>query len=383
MKTKRLAVLEIGSDTITLIVQNNKYTNNILFKGARHYEGFANGEFFKKEEIYFSILDLINECGVPVLPESILVGVPGEFTTVVCKEVTKKFDSLRAVTDADVVDILIAGNTYDNRSDYNTINAAPIKFTLDSGKQTITPVGVHSSRISGYISYILCECSFLYFFKSIAKRLGVKFEFTSTILAEVLHIIPSKLRDETGTLFLDIGYLSTTLAYANGDGILYMTSFSLGLGYMAAYISEGMEIPFEHGKALIPKINLYIANFNDNTYSITVGSRAYDYDIRTVNEIASGTIELITRTINRAIKQTEINIPRTVNVLLTGSNLAELPGAKEFIAHEIGRQVSVVRPALMHFDKLSLSGVASLIIEQQQQIEIKKPFLKKIFGRKK
>ena len=46
MTPKKAAVLDIGSDCITLVIQDNKYADNFIFKASAAYDGFMDGEFF-------------------------------------------------------------------------------------------------------------------------------------------------------------------------------------------------------------------------------------------------------------------------------------------------------------------------------------------------
>lgn len=374
MGAKRLAVLDIGSDAITLVLQDSKYENNILFKGAVEYSGYQDGEFFYTEEIVNAIHSLVAQCEEVafVKPDSFLIGVPGEFTTVICKNVTAGFEEPRAVTADDLDALLEKGNTYDNHNAYKTINAAPIHYVLENGKRSMCPVGEVTASVSAYISYVLAERKFLRLFDSMADALNVHFEYTSTILAEGMFVVPEAERDK-GVILLDVGYISSTLAYLKGDGILYMSSFSLGGGHLAADLNLYRKIPFAEAKELVSKINLNRMPSETDEYSVSVKGRAYTHNMQLVNEVADYTLGQIAETVEKAIAAAVPEIPPFVSILLTGSGICQTAGAKEYIQAATERGVRILSPELLQFNKPAGSAVAGLIGVQGRQIAAVQP----------
>ena len=51
MGNKKTAVLDIQSDTITLVMQDKKFSDSFSFHDSRSYSGFQNGEFLNKDEL--------------------------------------------------------------------------------------------------------------------------------------------------------------------------------------------------------------------------------------------------------------------------------------------------------------------------------------------
>ncbi|MDR0696965.1 MAG: hypothetical protein LBF68_05470 [Christensenellaceae bacterium] len=377
MKSRRLAVLDIGSDVITLIVQDNKNTN-ILYKGSKTYAGFGQGWFFDEEGLFNAIRSLTRECRIIAgAPEYILVGVPGEFSTVVCKYVSTSFYTKRMITPDDAEALLARGDTYKKHTAFQSICYFPINYILDNGEETMYPIGKNSESIGANVSYILADRRFITFFDAIANVLDMRFEFTSSVTSEVLHIIPPDIRDE-GVILLDIGYISSVVAFAKGDGIIHMATFSLGLGHIAGYLWNYIDMPFNHALALSHKINLNLCSNDEDTYSITIDNKSYVYKIKTVNEIASFAMSLITNTLKNVLNA-RAEIPAYTPILLTGSGLSETIGAKEFIANETSRRVTIIRPASIQFDKPSQSSMVGLMREQKRIYKKQKSFIKRFF----
>ncbi|MDR0751999.1 MAG: hypothetical protein LBF12_05425 [Christensenellaceae bacterium] len=379
MRSRRLAVLDIGSDVITLIVQDSKNANNILFKGSKTYAGYGQGWFFNEEGLFNSLRSLIRECRIIAgAPEHILIGVPAEFSTAICKNISTSFYSRREITSDDIDSLLSRGDVYKKHPTYRSVCHFPVNYLLEDGIETMYPVGKTSSTLAATVSYVLADRRFIDFFNAIANVLNTKFEYTSSVQSEILHIIPPDVRDE-GILLLDIGYISSVLAYARGDGIVHMASFSLGLGHIAGYLWQYIDMPFNHALALSHKLNLNLFSDDDDTYSIAINNKSYVYKIKTVNEIACYALNLITNTVKNALLSASGIIPTYTPILLTGSGISDAIGAKEFISKETSRHVTIIKPSSIQFDKPSQSSMVGLLREQNRIYQKQKSNIRRFF----
>src|SRR5699024_1668155 len=88
----------------------------------------------------------------------------------------------------------------------------------------------------------------------ISEYAGVRFEYMSDMLSEVMYVVPEHMRD-AGALVVDAGYISTGIAYAYGDGILGLKSFSMGKGHIAAELTMQAGIPYDIALKLVDKLN--------------------------------------------------------------------------------------------------------------------------------
>ena len=227
MSAKKVAVLDIGSDAVTLVMQDLKYANNFAFKASVEYDGFQDGEFFDMEELFRVVDSLVRECEASAFCEldEIMVGVPGEFTSIVCKMVEQELGAERKITDRDLDALYALGNNHNGEAGYTCISASPVYYVLDDSDYTITPAGRTASKIACLMSYAVCENSFISLFNRISESVRVPFVYASAMLAEVMYVVPEKYRDE-GVILADVGYISTSVAYAMGDGILHSAAFS-------------------------------------------------------------------------------------------------------------------------------------------------------------
>lgn len=370
MSAKKMAVMDISGDVITLVVQDNKYVDNFLFKRSVGYDGYMDGEFLDVSALFKTVDGLIKDCQNDIFSTltDVWVGVPGEFTTVVVKNVQKSLGGMRKVTQRDADLLLEENDAFKDNPNFVAINASPIYYAGDDGKRTIGPVGITTTTLTACVSYILCERSFYDLFNKMAEKIGVTFEYSSSVLAEVMFVVPDSDRDN-GIILADIGYITSTVAYAKGDGILHSVAFSAGSGHIAGDLITCMEdMPYSHAKEIVKKLNLNINPSDDDEYSVSVDGETFNYPIKEVNEISICRVQDIATRVTEAIARSRVPVRPDAPILLTGSGLATVTGAKEILENTTGRAVRIIASDIPEFNKPKYSSIAGLIRVQQKKM---------------
>ncbi len=369
MASKKMATLCVNSDSVTLIVQDNKYDNNFIYKTTLPFEGYMNGEFTDVESLYNAVKNLVDECRAVAFcdPKQILVGVPGAFTTVVNKMVTLDFGTVRKVTEKDIDALCDIGNTYADSSSYKTISASPIYYTAEKHNNTMNPLIITSDKIKCYMSYSLCETKFIDCFDELGKLIGIEFEYHSAIMAQAMYVVEQDFRDD-GVVMVDVGFTSTTVAFLKGDGILHQTSFSLGGGTIAADLYLKQDIIFAHANALVNKVNLNLNPSDEETYFVDVGGKKKHYNIKDTNMFIANRVENIANHIVKALEISKEEIDKNAVLLLTGSGISNMAGAKEIISDICNREVAVIAANMPILDKPKDSCMAGLVLFQQRRV---------------
>lgn len=367
MYSKKTAVLDIASDTITLVMQDRKFSGSFAFHDSCSYSGFQDGEFLDKDELIGAIRSLIDRCRKTTFSDidEIMVGVPAEFSLATLAEKEVDFSLPRKVTEKDVDDLI--SDPPASNEEYTVISAAPVWFIADSGRAEITPYGITTTKLKCMMSYVYCVNSFIALFDKIAEYAGVKFEYMSDMLAEVIYVVPESLRD-TGALVVDAGYISTGVAYAYGDGLLGLKAFSSGKGHIAAELTLEAGIPYDAALTLVGKLNFNLHPVGGEKYFVTTNDGNKEYDISKINEIAGRKVEELARGILSAADSFAFALPEDAKIILTGSCFENMPGAKEIIERVTGRSVERVQPTVAPFNKAAYSSLAGLINAQTKKI---------------
>jgi cell division protein FtsA len=382
MLVNKTAVMQIGSLSISIALQDGKNPNNSIFKKTQKYAGFQDGEFLDEnsndeKSLVSAIKSVVEDCRrkTQIAIDEILVGIPAEFTAIALKDVEVDFDAQKVVTGEDVDNLIIGGNTYENHPLYEALNGSIISYMCDN-KKVPCPIGMQASKISATVSYVLMEKKLGDRLNQIADGLNVKFTFVSVAHAIASYIITQEQRDR-GVILLDSGAISTTVAYIKGDGIVHQRAFSTGGENIAAdihIVSDG-ETPYEHAVELLAKLNLNLVPNVDEEYTISYKGQSFSYLMENINEIAACRVFDIAETAQRAIDTSQTPINPYTEILLTGSGLSTIGGARDIISKVTNRRAKTISSDILQFNKPSQTGIAALILMQQQKFLYKKPSL--------
>lgn len=382
-----MAILDFGSGKIDVLIGERGVNNTICINGMGEcdYAGFEGGEWFEPEQLGYAIGHAINnaETNSRTKIKRLYVGVPGEFTTVVCRDVSISLTKKRKVTEADVDMLHEQGDVFDSDPDYTVINIGPVYYTLDDERRLVQPVGLTGNKLSGHISYILAENRFIHFIGKILSEIGIEsVEYVSSMLAEDLLLFDDITRDQYVVL-IDVGYITTSVAVGRGDGLLGLYNFSLGGGHITGDLAMAFGISFSQAEILKRKVVLSLNASEADVYEITDRDTRIPFPAKTVNEIVMERIKLIASTIEKCLSKCEYDYPDYIPYHLTGGGLSYLKGARDYLSKRLNKPVEIVSPSFPPFSRPHMStciGLMDMVLDQQPAVK-KKGFFARLFGK--
>ena len=289
----------------------------------------------------------------------VFVGVPGEFCVCYTTDVTLTLDKRRKVKDTDIQALMKKGSK--KHPAYSTINNSAIYYILDDNKRVINPIGKNTSKLTAKICYMMAENNFLDFISKILNELGIKHMiFLSASLAEMNYLLPPDVRDRYA-LLADIGYISTSVMLGQGDGLLFLNSFSMGGGHITGDLYQVLKIPFGEAESIKRKLVLNWQTHENDTYEVMGKEFINTYSARAVNEIAEARIEVIANYIQKCIDKCEYEFPDYLPLYVTGGGLCYIKGIKDFLSKKLGRKVEIIAPGLAQNNRPDYSSEISLL----------------------
>jgi len=380
--TKDIAVLDVNSRLISAIVGSKRAQSVFGIKSLveKQHQGYENGEWFDQNDTVdiakSVLLDAMKSADSRT--KKLFIGVPAEFVTVVTKEVGIRLDRQRRVIDDDIDYLLKKGDDFDTDK-YLTINTSAIYYSVNDDEKIYNDVrDMEATKVDACVSYMLCEKSFVKMFDEVAASLGfTDVRYVATCWAECMTLLEKEQRDSVYML-IDIGYLSSSVCIAKGEGILEMKSFSMGGAHICADIYEALEVPFdmaEEAKRLVD-INL---NYNDEAVLVGDGENVvYATD---ACEIAKNRLDVFADVISDIFKEIEEDAPSYMPVYLTGEGVASMRGAKKYLSEQLGKNIEIVTPKLPGFVKPDDCSKASLLVMADNLSKFNfGAFIKKIFN---
>ncbi|MBQ8451346.1 MAG: hypothetical protein IJ538_01005 [Clostridia bacterium] len=369
------AIIDIGSSSIVTLVGENGVngTFNILGRGNVSYAGFQNAEFLEPENLKFAMASSISyaEMQSDLKITEVFVGVPGEFCSCVTKSVDLTFPKPKRVTEFDVENIFKSGSNFTNPN-YSLINHSVIYYDIDDVKKVIDPIDMKAKKVSGHISYILADVKFLKLMKEIFAELRITVAgYVSSILAEVLYLFEPSVRDKY-VLLVDCGYITTNVALARGNALLFLNSFSMGGGYITSDLSQCLKISFAEAKRLKRKVVLGWNAKPTDKYQVEGDEQMLTYQAKVTNEIVADRVEMIADYIQKCLDRCIYAIPEFLPIYLTGGGLCHIVGANHLLSNKLKRKVEITTSRDLNrikpFDA-SEEGLLNLVLNNEDLLD--------------
>ncbi len=363
MRKNGVCILDIGSKGITALVGERGINNTFLIKGETYleYDGFSDGRFFSEEKLKDVLFEAANEIKevTRTLPETIFVGVPGEFTSVTVKEGRISFPRKKKITELDVDSLFDAAFKLSSSSK-TLINRSAILYELDDHRRLANPVGQFCEVLKGKLSFIECDNYFIDSIVPTLKKSGFKnVECVSSPLATALYLINPETRDRVA-LLADVGYITTTVSVIQGDGIIYEKTFDYGGGYITAALTEKLDVDFSVAEGIKRKINLSTLR-SEGVYDLIDTPDGNYFDAEQVKQIVKESLDTLCEEISSFLESADFILPEYVPLSITGGGIAYIRGAKEHVSGRLNMVVQVVAPSVPLMDKPIRSSVLSLL----------------------
>ena len=374
MARKNIAVLDFGTSHISVMIGDRGAGNGFDIRGYSNisYAGFMDGEFLEPEKLASEVQQVLAlaENNARVQITHLYIGVPAEFSAVVVKKAELNFYESHKITDQDISDLFDSIEDVESE-EHSIINRAPIYYVLDDNLKIIKPKGKYTTTFSGVISFVLAENKFIQTVQKILSPLYIQHvEFFSEQLCEALYLIPPEERDRCA-LLVDVGFLTSSFAAVMGDGLLSLNSFSLGAGHIIADFCDAYGLTFDQAKDLLLEASPDDEEDNDQVYEIAVnGDVVKKIPVAEVSEIIKFRLTQIGKTIKKCIDQSEVSIPESLPVLITGGGISYINDMTHILEEVLNREVEIVMPDDPRFERPELSSVLSMLdlaIKQNKQ----------------
>lgn len=360
-----VATLNIGSADLTLSVAERSVNGAFFFRAIEsvNYYPYFDGEFYDVKELELKIStlfnDLISKSDVSKI-STVFVGVPGEFSKILTKNYKITYGKVRKIQEVDVR-YLFDTAFQDDDTEYKLVNRSASYFVVDNYK-THEPIGKKASSLSARIFYGLVINHFVEVLTSILTKLGVlDVKFILQDYADVMYLFSTEERDDC-KLLINVGYSSSTLSIACGDGLLHSKSFPLGGGMISAYLSDGLGCEFKVAEALKNKLNLGLKDRESATYIVAnpeFGEFAFSRNES--NKIAKSVLDDIGENCDKAVSSCTLKVPSDIEVAFTGEGICSVRGAVEYMAARLGVFPTVKTPKVPHYDKPNFTSRLALI----------------------
>ncbi|MDR0850213.1 MAG: hypothetical protein LBN07_01880 [Christensenellaceae bacterium] len=375
-KKEEVAVLDFGSERITVVIGTRDVNNTfrVMGSGEAEYAGFMDGEFLEIQELKLAMGMAISnaEGNSKTEIKELFIGVPTEFLFCVCKNVGQNYPKARTIKQRDIDELFFRASDFSKYNTHSVINQSAVYYVLDDGQAVTNPIGQVTSKLNACLSYILVEKGFIDLINGFVRDLGLsRVTYISSDLAQMQYLFDEDER-ERYVIMVDVGYITTSVCLIKGSGMLSMSSFSMGGGHITADLSECLKISFSEAEALKRKIVLSIEPKLKDVYEVMVDGNVVPINAKNANDIVRARIDIIGAGISKSLSVCKYEYPDYIPISLTGGGLNYLKGAKDYLGKVMGKAVEPVNISDPNIDKPHLSSVLGLLdaaLRQKEQIK--------------
>lgn len=360
-----ISVMDIGTSKLAVLMGNRGINNTlkILASSSQEYAGYYNGEFVEPEKLNEDIANALAkaEINANAKIKKLYVGVPADFCTCITKQFMQNFSDKLKIEESDILEIYQQANELKDNDKYILISCSPIYFVLDDGRQVINPIGEKTSRISGEISYIYAEKSFISKINVALRMFGISsVEYLSSTLAENMYLLSDSKR-LTPSILIDCGFVSTSVSITKGNGLLSLNSFSVGGGQITSDLCECLKISYKEAEELKKQIILSVVPQLSDGYELKKQNQVSLIPMTEANEIVSARLEMICALINKCLTATQKKDLYKIPFYLTGGGICFIKGSKDYLSKYFGVNVEILSPPNLQLSKPNYSALLGLL----------------------
>lgn len=348
-----VAVLDIGSYSLTAMIGENGINNNFTIRAiVKCVHDAFNEDGIDERNLYKAISDGIRSISSSAKArlDKVYVGVPSDFLSLLNVEQRTFFNRKKRVREKDLSDFYAQAVKNVDAGDYEIISKTSVCYYVDGNLRCDDVLGVATSSLSAYVSVYLARKDFTDILRKALQSLGInEVIFIPVPLAEG-SLLFSREERRSVQILLDVGYQSTSLSVLSGDGALFQDSFSVGGGYVTAFLYERFKVEFDVAERLKRKINLSIHGDTGN-YVVLYGEGQFTFSVKEANDVTRSVLDVIAEKFDKAILNSRVRLPHNVAVSLTGGGISYIRGGAEYLSSIIEMPINVVSPKIAYMSK--------------------------------
>ena len=360
MSSRSVAVLDVRSSEVTVVVGERGVNNTFVFKASKTepYDGYDESAFFDTDKlsdaVFLAVSAVERICGERL--RRLYVGVPGAFTRVIPREQVIGFPKRRTIGHKDLAALFASGR--EPLDGYRCIRATSMIYVTSDDRRVVDPVGLSSASLSGVLSYFYCSDYFAETMERIFSGMKIELSFLPAEYAMATYLIPSETRDEYA-LFLDVGFMSSSLCVLLGNGVLAQRTYFVGKGQIAAVLMQRFSLPYDAAVALLAKANLFVRS-NSGKTEVSVQGVSYEVDTDELIEAVKEGLDAICEAIGGFLEECSARELDFKPLYVSGEGLAEIRGALEHVSKRVSRVCEMLAPDLPYYNKPAMSSRIAL-----------------------
>lgn len=329
-KSNLVAVLYFDDTQVVGRIAKVSYGQNItpITTVRKEYSGIMDSHFNDRNDFTTTINAVVAEMvqGVGRVPQTLYVGVANQFCQVQTQSSELVFDHMTKINRQHLQRLW--EDTQFDTTNVEIIHKQALYYKLEEYNEVLIDVlGTATIGVTMVSSALTVNQEFRYLFDLGAiQRAGfLNYKFVSIAACE-LFMIPEKVRD-AGCTLVRCDFFSTSVANVLGDGLMQLSHFDLGSGYLVSEIMDYFNFDYETAIKLLAQCT--------PTFEVLVEEK---YTANGIQIPASIFNKLVMDRLNEFAKRLS-NFENARVIYLTGGNFDQIYGARNVFANICDRTI--------------------------------------------
>lgn len=366
MRGKIAVALEIGSSKLKAYVAKEGINNtlNIIDSSEISYDGYFEGAFVDIDKLKSELAKLFDEIDYKEKKynKKLYVGLPAEFVGVENVKSDLNFEGYKKIKKQDVDELFEEAASKVSGDGIEIISTSAITYyTDDGGRILYDPIGKKVKQLSADVCVVIAEKETILKLNQIFEELEFnEVEYVSETLTQAMLLIDKEEREHE-CLLIDVGHLSTSISFVKGEGLVSLTAYPIGGGYITGDLCEEFNITYRDAEKLKSQMVISVKTGREACYDLVTPTGVERINLMQANRIAIDRVSEIGRAINACVQSHSTEFITYLPSYLTGVGITKLKGAKDYLSKCIGRNIAVGVPDIPGQDKPDNSAIFGIL----------------------
>lgn len=332
---KSAAVLDIGSSKIVCLCGSPVKPDGIVVHGTAvcPYAGYRDGAFEDEKSLRSAVIEAIQKAEQESRSRilEVAVAVPAPFAHLAMTEArVPSTGKNRRVTAEDVDDLIAESVKKVSAPGYVLMHSTPVSFRVNGMLSGEVPVGARADEISGYVSHMYVQESFVELLEDVLAAIHVEISMCiSAQLAAALLIIPERERVRPAIL-IDVGYTHTDVALIENAALIRTATVEMGGMQFASDLSFGLDVPLEAAEQ-VKRRYVFGQEALSGTEIVRMPTGTKRVDSGAIEYIIEARANDLAQTLRQTLRQLGINPEANPVTYLTGGGFGMMKGGGEYL----------------------------------------------------
>ncbi|MAR56828.1 MAG: cell division protein FtsA [Rickettsiales bacterium] len=363
-----MAVLDLGSDKVTVFIAELNETGGVDILGVGHQlaKGIRSGAIQDAGQTQSSIIAAVHtaEQMAEESIESVVVSVNGahlrSHNVTVELEVTRE-----GVTDADILDLIREGCDTIIEEGHEILQALPVQYYLDKAKGLSDPRGMVGEVLGAEIHIVTAESLALQNLTSCIARCHLNVAgFIPAPYASAMACLTEDER-ELGVTLIDVGAGTTGVAVFANRRPVYIGCIPVGGRHVTHDLARGLSISVSQAERVKILHANAVGSIKDAEVPVDVVQYGEEEDTEETTQVPRSMITGIVRPrmeeifemVRQKLDEAGIRPAESQQIVLTGGS-SQMLGVYDLATKMLGKQVRKAKPVAMEGLADSVSGPA-------------------------